>query len=100
MSMTAITGLAHGQKLYPVFVVVHQPHNTDRTRLDIQKVLLQIPYIRTDHEEANTMEACHKIDSVLDILICKNLNFSKISLVFIFRLDVLTPGWQPGYSPF
>lgn len=34
---------------------------------------LQIPFLRTDHEEANTMEACHEIDKVLDVLICKNL---------------------------
>ena len=34
---------------------------------------LGIAYERTDHEEANTMEACNEIDKVLDILICKNL---------------------------
>ena len=34
---------------------------------------LGIEYIRTDHEPADTMEACNKIDKVLDILICKNL---------------------------
>lgn len=34
---------------------------------------LGIEYIRTDHEPADTMEACNEIDAVLDILICKNL---------------------------
>lgn len=34
---------------------------------------LGIEYIRTDHEPADTMEACNEIDAILDILICKNL---------------------------
>ena len=34
---------------------------------------LGIEYERTDHEEANTMEACNEIDRVLDVIICKNL---------------------------
>ena len=34
---------------------------------------LGIPYLRTDHEMANTMEACNEIDAVLGVLICKNL---------------------------
>lgn len=34
---------------------------------------LNIEYKRTDHGEANTMEACNEIDKVLDVLICKNL---------------------------
>ncbi|MBR1930028.1 MAG: prolyl-tRNA synthetase associated domain-containing protein [Lachnospiraceae bacterium] len=34
---------------------------------------LGIAYKRTDHEPANTMEACNEIDAVLDVLICKNL---------------------------
>ena len=34
---------------------------------------LEIEYIRTDHEQANTMEACNEIDRILDVLICKNL---------------------------
>ncbi len=34
---------------------------------------LGIEYIRTDHEEANTMEACNEIDRILEVLICKNL---------------------------
>ena len=34
---------------------------------------LGIAYLRTDHEHANTMEACYEIDKVLGVLICKNL---------------------------
>jgi Ala-tRNA(Pro) deacylase len=34
---------------------------------------LGIEYERTDHEEANTMDACYEIDLILDTLICKNL---------------------------
>ena len=34
---------------------------------------LGIEYERTDHEPADTMEACNKIDAVLGTLICKNL---------------------------
>lgn len=34
---------------------------------------LGIEYLRTDHEEANTMEACNRIDEVLGVTICKNL---------------------------
>ena len=34
---------------------------------------LGIEYIRTDHEPANTMEACNSIDAILGVIICKNL---------------------------
>ena len=34
---------------------------------------LGIEYKRTDHEEANNMEACNEIDAVLGVIICKNL---------------------------
>lgn len=34
---------------------------------------LEIEYERTDHDEANTMEACNEIDKVLNVIICKNL---------------------------
>ncbi len=34
---------------------------------------LGIRYRRTDHEPANTMEACNAIDAVLGVIICKNL---------------------------
>ena len=34
---------------------------------------LGIGYFRTDHEHADTMEACNEIDAVLGVVICKNL---------------------------
>lgn len=34
---------------------------------------LGIRYLRTDHERADNMEACNKIDAVLGVIICKNL---------------------------
>ncbi len=34
---------------------------------------LQISYVRVDHAPANTMEACHEIDTALGVKICKNL---------------------------
>ena len=34
---------------------------------------LGISYLRTDHERADNMTACNEIDSVLGVLICKNL---------------------------
>lgn len=34
---------------------------------------LNISYSRTDHEPADNMEACNRIDKVLDVIICKNL---------------------------
>ncbi len=34
---------------------------------------LSIPFIRLDHEVTPTIEACHDIDKLLDIKICKNL---------------------------
>ena len=34
---------------------------------------LQIPYLRTDHDRADNMEACNEIDAVLGVIICKNL---------------------------
>ena len=34
---------------------------------------LGIRYWRTDHDHADTMEACHEIDACLNALVCKNL---------------------------
>ena len=34
---------------------------------------LGIEYVRTDHEHADTMEACNEIDAILEVTICKNL---------------------------
>lgn len=34
---------------------------------------LGITYYRTDHEAADTMEACSEVDGILGVVICKNL---------------------------
>ena len=34
---------------------------------------LGIAYVRTDHEPATTMEACSEIDTILGVVMCKNL---------------------------
>ena len=34
---------------------------------------LGVEYKRTDHEPADTMEACNEIDAILEVTICKNL---------------------------
>ena len=55
-----------------------RPENTDgRLQREVRTYdfldELGIEYKRTDHEPANTMEACNEIDKVLEVLICKNL---------------------------
>jgi Ala-tRNA(Pro) deacylase len=55
---------------------------------------LNISYQRTDHEEANTMEACHEIDKVLDSLICKNLFLCNRQKTNFYLL------MMPGEKPF
>jgi len=55
---------------------------------------LGIVYSRTDHEEANTMEACNEIDRVLGTIMCKNLflcNRQKTSFYLLM---------MPGDKPF
>lgn len=55
---------------------------------------LEIPYERTDHEEANTMEACNEIDKVLDTIICKNLFLCNRQKTQFYLL------MMPGEKPF
>jgi len=55
---------------------------------------LEIPYERTDHEEANTMEACLEIDRVLDTIICKNLFLCNRQKTQFYLL------MMPGDKPF
>lgn len=54
---------------------------------------LAIAYERTDHEEANTMEACNEIDAILNILICKNLFLCNRQKTAFYLL--LMPGNKP-----
>lgn len=55
---------------------------------------LGIEYLRTDHEHADTMEACNKIDEVLDVLICKNLFLCNRQKTNFYLL------MMPGDKPF
>ena len=55
---------------------------------------LNIEYLRTDHEEANTMEACNEIDRVLDVTICKNLFLCNRQQTKFYML------MMPGDKPF
>lgn len=55
---------------------------------------LGIQYLRTDHEEANTMEACNEIDRVLDVTICKNLFICNRQETKFYML------MMPGDKPF
>ena len=55
---------------------------------------LGIAYKRTDHEHADTMEACHAIDGVLGVLICKNLFLCNRQKTNFYLL------MMPGDKPF
>lgn len=55
---------------------------------------LKIPYQRTDHGPADTMEACNEIDAVLGTLICKNLFLCNRQKTQFYLL------MMPGDKPF
>ena len=55
---------------------------------------LGIAYERTDHEHADTMEACNEIDAVLNVLICKNLFLCNRQKTEFYLL------MMPGDKPF
>lgn len=55
---------------------------------------LHIEYERTDHEEANTMEACNEIDKILETIICKNLFLCNRQKTQFYLL------MMPGDKPF
>ena len=55
---------------------------------------LGIEYERMDHEEANTMEACHEIDLLLNASICKNLFLCNRQKTQFYLL------MMPGDKPF
>ena len=54
---------------------------------------LSIDYTRVDHEEANTMEACHEIDKKLGVFMCKNLFLCNRQKTEFYLL--LMPGDKP-----
>lgn len=55
---------------------------------------LGIEYERTDHDHADTMEACREIDRVLDTIICKNLFLCNRQKTNFYLL------MMPGDKPF
>lgn len=55
---------------------------------------LDIPYKRTDHEPADTMEACNRIDGILQTIICKNLFLCNRQKTEFYLL------MMPGDKPF
>ena len=55
---------------------------------------LGIEYFRTDHEHADTMEACNRIDAVIDVVICKNLFLCNRQKTDFYLL------MMPGDKPF
>lgn len=55
---------------------------------------LGIPFFRTDHGPADTMEACNEIDACLGVLICKNLFLCNRQKTQFYLL------MMPGDKPF
>ncbi len=55
---------------------------------------LGIEYERTDHEQADTMEACNEIDAILQVTICKNLFLCNRQKTNFYLL------MMPGDKPF
>lgn len=55
---------------------------------------LGIPFERTDHEPADTMEACNRIDKILGTIICKNLFLCNRQKTDFYLL------MMPGDKPF
>lgn len=54
---------------------------------------LEISYVRTDHEEANTMEACIEAGQTLGVSLCKNLFLCNRQKTSFYLL--LMPGEKP-----
>lgn len=54
---------------------------------------LGVEYARVDHEHADTIEACHEIESTLGALICKNLFLTNRQQTEYYLL--LMPGDKP-----
>ena len=57
---------------------------------------LRIPYERTDHAAADTMEDCYEIDAVLGTVICKNLFLCNRQRTQYYLL--MMPGTKPFHT--
>ncbi len=76
-----------------------RPENTEKRQdreIRVYDMLdnLGIEYFRTDHEPAGDMEACNKIDKILDVTICKNLFLCNRQKTVFYLL------MMPGDKPF
>ncbi|KAF5033602.1 Prolyl-tRNA editing protein ProX [anaerobic digester metagenome] len=76
-----------------------RPENSEgrpQRELDTYDLLdrLKIPYQRTDHAPATTMEVCNVIDAALNVLICKNLFLCNRQQTVFYLL------MMPGDKPF
>ncbi len=80
-------------------LVKGRPENTDgrlEREIRVYDLLdeLGIDFERTDHKEANNMEACNQIDKILGTIICKNLFLCNRQKTEFYLL------MMPGDKPF
>ncbi len=59
---------------------------------------LNIPYVRVDHDHADTIEICHEVEKVLGAEICKNLFLCNRQQTDFYLL--LMPGDKPFKTKF
>lgn len=59
---------------------------------------LDIPYVRVDHDHADTIEICHEVEKILDAQICKNLFLCNKQQTDFYLL--MMPGDKPFKTKF
>ena len=59
---------------------------------------LSIPYVRVDHDRADTIEICHQVEEILGAQICKNLFLCNRQQTEFYLL--LMPGDKPFKTKF
>ena len=59
---------------------------------------LSIPYVRVDHDRADTIEICHEVEKILGAQICKNLFLCNRQQTEFYLL--LMPGDKPFKTKF
>ena len=59
---------------------------------------LEIPYIRVDHDHADTIEICHEVEKILEGKICKNLFLCNRQQTEFYLL--MMPGDKPFKTKF
>lgn len=75
-----------------LYTTIPEGENRLQKELDVYQLLdmLKIPYERIDHDAADTMEACERIDKKLGVTMCKNLFLRNQQKTTFFLL--LMPG--------